>query len=104
MTSPLYPFVGSAVFFSSYGRAVKFWERSYKTNRVGKTPKKKLIIFIFLLTKKLKTKKTDNTQVKLSEALDNPTGSDGNLNNLNSIFYEHLMSSLQSVLYDDIKL
>lgn len=36
--------------------------------------------------------------------MDNPSGTDGNLNNLNSIFYEHLMLSLQSSLYDDIQL
>lgn len=35
ITSPLYPFVGSTVFLTSYARTVKYWERSYKTNRIG---------------------------------------------------------------------
>ena len=47
MSSPLYPLVGSVVFLISYGRPIKFWERNYKTNRV------------------------DNSQIKLSETLEN---------------------------------
>jgi hypothetical protein len=35
ISSPLYPFVGSTVFMTSYGRSIKFWERNYKTNRTG---------------------------------------------------------------------
>ncbi len=35
ISSPLYPFIGSAFFLFSYGRPIKFWERDYKTNRVG---------------------------------------------------------------------
>lgn len=78
-TSPIYPFIGSTIFLASYGRPVKFWERSYKTGRV------------------------DNTQTKLSEMLDSSSESDSHLNNLNSIFYEHLMSSLQSTLNKEIE-
>lgn len=37
ISAPLYPFLGSTVFLTSYGRPVKFWERSYRTDRVGKS-------------------------------------------------------------------
>ena len=47
ISAPLYPFIGSTVFLTGYGRPMRFWEREYKTNRV------------------------DNSQIKLSEALEN---------------------------------
>lgn len=46
----------------------------------------------------------DNTQIKLSEALESTSGSEANQNNLNSVFYEHLMISLQASLRRDIEL
>ncbi|XP_043929424.1 pecanex-like protein 1 [Protopterus annectens] len=33
-STPLNPFLGSAIFFTSYVRPVKFWERDYNTKRV----------------------------------------------------------------------
>jgi hypothetical protein len=34
LSAPLQPFLGSAIFLTSYVRPVKFWERDYKTKRV----------------------------------------------------------------------
>jgi hypothetical protein len=45
----------------------------------------------------------DNSQIKLSETLDNTSEAEFNLNNLNSVFYEHLMASLQNSLNKEIE-
>lgn len=76
LSGPLSPFLGSAVFVSSYVRPVKFWERDYNTKRV------------------------DHSNTRLALHLDRSPGA--NDNNLNSIFYEHLTRSLQHSLYGDI--
>ncbi|KFM62367.1 Protein pecanex, partial [Stegodyphus mimosarum] len=34
LSTPLSPILGSAIFFTSYVRPVKFWERDYNTKRV----------------------------------------------------------------------
>lgn len=34
ISSPLNPFLGSAIFLTSYPRPVKFWEKDYKTRRL----------------------------------------------------------------------
>eukprot|EP01117_Protostelium_nocturnum_P007085 TRINITY_DN2542_c0_g2_i1.p1 TRINITY_DN2542_c0_g2~~TRINITY_DN2542_c0_g2_i1.p1 ORF type:complete len:1401 (-),score=343.60 TRINITY_DN2542_c0_g2_i1:115-4317(-) len=73
---PMYPLLGSSAFFASWARPVRFWERSYNSNIV------------------------DNSQRKLASALNN----DFNPDNLNSIFYEHLMVSLRSSLQESISL
>ncbi|XP_043237692.1 pecanex-like protein 1 isoform X2 [Amphibalanus amphitrite] len=78
LSGPLSPFLGSAVFISSYVRPVKFWERDYNTKRV------------------------DHSNTRLALHLDRSPGA--NDNNLNSIFYEHLTRSLQHSLYGDIML
>ncbi|XP_050297941.1 pecanex-like protein 1 isoform X2 [Anthonomus grandis grandis] len=75
-STPLNPFLGSAIFFTSYVRPVKFWERDYNTRRV------------------------DHSNTALSSHLDRNLGADDN--NLNSIFYEHLTRSLQHSLYGDL--
>ncbi|XP_071961858.1 pecanex-like protein 1 isoform X2 [Antedon mediterranea] len=77
-STPLNPFLGSAIFFTSYIRPVKFWERDYNTKRV------------------------DHSNTRLASQLERNPGSDDN--NLNSIFYEHLTRSLQTSLYGDLAL
>lgn len=78
LSTPLNPFLGSAIFLTSYVRPVKFWERDYNTRRV------------------------DHSNTPLSSHLDRNLGADDN--NLNSIFYEHLTRSLQHSLCGDLKL
>ncbi|XP_077493179.1 pecanex isoform X2 [Amblyomma americanum] len=78
LSTPLSPVLGSAIFFTSYVRPVKFWERDYNTKRV------------------------DHSNTRLSSQLERNPGSDDN--NLNSIFYEHLTRSLQQSLYGDLAL
>ncbi|CAI9723865.1 1,Pecanex 2,Pecanex 3, pecanex [Octopus vulgaris] len=73
-STPLNPFLGSAIFITSYIRPVKFWERDYNTKRV------------------------DHSNTCLASQLErNPDD-----NNLNSIFYEHLTRSLQHSLCGDV--
>ncbi|CAH3161495.1 unnamed protein product [Porites evermanni] len=76
VSAPLNPFLGSAIFITSYVRPVKFWEKDYNTSRV------------------------DHSNTRLSSQLDRSPGSDDN--NLNSIFYEHLTRSLQHSLCGDL--
>ncbi|XP_062851744.1 pecanex-like protein 1 [Trichomycterus rosablanca] len=77
-STPLNPFLGSAIFITSYIRPVKFWEKDYNTKRV------------------------DHSNTRLASQLDRNPGSDDN--NLNSIFYEHLTRSLQHSLCGDLLL
>lgn len=77
-STPLSPFMGSAIFLSSYVRPMKFWERDYNTKRV------------------------DHSNTRLSTQLEKNLGSDNN--NLDSIFYEHLTRSLQESLCGDLML
>nr|XP_008523661.1 PREDICTED: pecanex-like protein 1 isoform X7 [Equus przewalskii] len=77
-STPLNPFLGSAIFITSYVRPVKFWERDYNTKRV------------------------DHSNTRLASQLDRNPGSDDS--NLNSIFYEHLTRSLQHSLCGDLLL
>ncbi|XP_062376354.1 pecanex-like protein 1 [Sardina pilchardus] len=76
--TPLSPFLGSAIFITSYPRPVKFWERNYNTKRI------------------------DNSNSRLVSQVDKDTGCDDN--NLNSIFYEYLTRSLQHSLCGDLML
>ncbi|XP_035029514.2 pecanex-like protein 1 isoform X2 [Hippoglossus stenolepis] len=76
--TPLAPFLGSAIFISSYPRPIKFWERNYNTKRI------------------------DNSNSRLVSQVDKETGCDDN--NLNSIFYEYLTRSLQESLCGDLML
>ncbi|KAG8233455.1 hypothetical protein J437_LFUL010566, partial [Ladona fulva] len=76
LSTPLNPFLGSAIFLTSYVRPVKFWERDYNTRRV------------------------DHSNTRLSSHLERNLGADDN--NLNSIFYEHLTRSLQQSLCGDL--
>ncbi|XP_035255977.1 pecanex-like protein 2 isoform X3 [Anguilla anguilla] len=76
--TPLSPFLGSAIFITSYPRPVKFWERNYNTRRI------------------------DNSNSRLVSQIDKDTGCDDN--NLNSIFYEYLTRSLQHSLCGDLLL
>ena len=61
------------MFLCSYARPVKFWERKYKTYRL------------------------DSRHERMADLV---SGSD--VNNLNSVFYEHLMRKLQLSLSRDI--
>nr|XP_061794428.1 pecanex-like protein 2 [Nerophis lumbriciformis] len=76
--TPLAPFLGSAIFISSYPRPIKFWEKNYNTKRI------------------------DNSNSRLVSQVDKETGCDDN--NLNSIFYEYLTRSLQHSLCGDLML
>ncbi|XP_023689512.2 pecanex-like protein 2 isoform X2 [Paramormyrops kingsleyae] len=76
--TPLSPFLGSAIFMTSYPRPVKFWERNYNTKRI------------------------DNSNSRLASQVDKDSGCDDN--NLNSIFYEYLTRSLQHSLCGDLML
>ncbi|KAJ1522815.1 hypothetical protein ONE63_001968 [Megalurothrips usitatus] len=76
LSTPLTPFLGSAIFIASYVRPVKFWERDYNTKRV------------------------DHSNTRLSSQIERNLGADDN--NLNSIFYEHLTRSLQHSLCGDL--
>lgn len=99
LSTPLIPFLGSAIFLTSYTRyeepkrfldtrmilillfvsihrPIKFWERDYKTRRI------------------------DHSNTRLSSHLERDLGADDN--NLNSIFYEHLTRSLQHSLCGDL--
>ncbi len=92
----------------SYGRPVKYWERSYKTNRVGKRIIYKSfgiqsIDCFLLLISIYPTQSIDNSQVKLSSTLDGVANASESFNNLNSIFYEHLVASLQNSLNKEIQ-
>lgn len=78
LSAPLNPFLGSAIFITSYVRPLKFWERDYNTKRV------------------------DHSNTRLSSHLEKNPGADDN--NLNSIFYEHLTRSLQDSLCGDLTL
>lgn len=78
LSAPLNPFLGSAIFITSYVRPLKFWERDYNTKRV------------------------DHSNTRLSSHLEKNPGADDN--NLNSIFYEHLTRSLQDSLCGDLVL
>ncbi|XP_078256157.1 pecanex-like protein 2 [Rhinoraja longicauda] len=75
-STPLAPFLGSAIFITSYVRPVKFWEKNYNTKRV------------------------DHSNTRLDSQINRSTGADDN--NLNSIFYEHLTRSLQQSLCGDL--
>ncbi|XP_030050846.1 pecanex-like protein 2 [Microcaecilia unicolor] len=74
---PLSPFLGSAIFVTSYGRPIKFWEKNYNTKRM------------------------DHSNMRLITQIEKDPGND---NNLNSIFYEHLTRSLQESLCGDLAL
>uniref|UniRef100_A0A4W3HH45 Pecanex-like protein n=1 Tax=Callorhinchus milii TaxID=7868 RepID=A0A4W3HH45_CALMI len=76
LSTPLTPFLGSAIFITSYVRPVKFWERNYNTKRV------------------------DHSNTRLATQIDRSSGADDN--NLNSVFYEHLTRSLQQSLCGDL--
>ncbi|KAK2706949.1 hypothetical protein QYM36_014846 [Artemia franciscana] len=78
VSSPLSPFLGSAIFLTSYPRPIKFWERDYNTKRI------------------------DSSNTKLVSQLERNLGSDDN--NLNGIFYEQLTRSLQDTLAGDLLL
>ncbi|XP_048259849.1 pecanex-like protein 1 isoform X1 [Haliotis rufescens] len=78
LSTPLNPFLGSAIFITSYIRPVKFWERDYNTKRV------------------------DHSNTRLASQIERNPGADDN--NLNSIFYEHLTRSLQHSLCGDLML
>ncbi|KAK9680252.1 Pecanex protein (C-terminus) [Popillia japonica] len=80
LSTPLNPFLGSAIFLTSYVRPVKFWERDYNTK-------------IKFWERDYNTKRVDHSNTPLSSHLDRNLGADDN--NLNSIFYEHLTRSLQ---------
>jgi hypothetical protein len=78
ISAPLNPFLGSSIFFMSYVRPLRFWEKNYNTGRV------------------------DTSNVRLVSQLDKGPLIDDS--SLNSIFYEHLTRSLQQSLAGDLAL
>lgn len=77
VSAPMNPLVASSMFFLSYARPIKFWEKNYNTKR------------------------QDTTNTRLEQTLE------GNLRNpnpdhLDSLFYEQLTWSLQRDLCGDI--
>uniref|UniRef100_A0A6M2DZ74 Pecanex-like protein n=1 Tax=Xenopsylla cheopis TaxID=163159 RepID=A0A6M2DZ74_XENCH len=79
ISAPLSPFLGSAIFITSYVRPMKFWERDYNTRRA------------------------DHSNTRLASHLERDVVVSDD-NNLNSIFYEHLTRSLQHSLAGDLEL
>lgn len=99
LSSPLQPILGSAIFFASYVRPIKFWERDYKLVLMNILMKFVLMKLQFVRS----TKRVDHSNTRLASQIDKAQiGSDDN--NLNSIFYEHLTRSLQHSLYGDLVL
>ncbi|XP_040286071.1 pecanex-like protein 2 [Bufo bufo] len=78
LSCPLSPFLGSVVFIASYARPIKFWEKINSTKRL------------------------DNTNTRLQHQLEKDPGN--YIDNLSSIFYEHLARSLQHSLCGDLTL
>ncbi|XP_044147150.1 pecanex-like protein 2 [Bufo gargarizans] len=78
LSCPLSPFLGSVVFIASYARPIKFWEQINSTKRL------------------------DNTNTRLQHQLEKDPGN--YIDNLSSIFYEHLARSLQHSLCGDLTL
>ncbi|KAL0490109.1 pecanex-like protein (C-terminus) [Acrasis kona] len=72
--APMYPIIGSALWFMGYPRAIKFWERQYVTSR------------------------KDSTNTKLSSELHGGAAGEYSVNNLNGLFYEHAVIALQREL------
>jgi hypothetical protein len=93
-STPLNPFLGSAIFITSYVRPIKFWERDYKWVVIGH------FCILSLCPKYCSTKRVDHSNTRLSSQIDRNPGADDN--NLNSIFYEHLTRSLQHSLCGDL--
>ena len=40
ISAPIFPLMGSPLYFISYGRPVKYWERNYSTKRIDSTKQK----------------------------------------------------------------
>ncbi|KAL9658737.1 hypothetical protein ABK040_005892 [Willaertia magna] len=78
-TAPLYPLIGGALWFLGYSRGVKFWEKDYRTKR------------------------KDTSNQRLEQSLDGGVLDQHSTDNLNSIFYEHLVSALRNRLPDIIR-
>jgi hypothetical protein len=74
ISAPLFPIIGSALWFMSYPRSVKYWEKDYVTSR------------------------KDSTNTKLSNELQGGAVGEYSSNNLNSIFYEHMVIALQNAI------
>ncbi|CAL8070986.1 unnamed protein product [Calicophoron daubneyi] len=79
ISSPLEPFLASAIFITSYVRPIKFWEITHRTERI----------------------ETTNTSLA---AQMHGVSEEQVLLNLNAIFYESLTRSLQLTLAGDIQL
>ena len=77
VSAPIYPVLGSAVFMVSYFRPVRFWERDYTTRRADVT----------------------NTRL---DAHATGGGEEATANNLNSLFYRHMLGKLEQVLATDV--
>eukprot|EP00045_Choanoeca_perplexa_P014502 m.170707 g.170707 ORF g.170707 m.170707 type:complete len:2266 (+) comp16697_c0_seq1:200-6997(+) len=78
LSAPFYPFMGSAVFLVAYFRPLKFWEKDYRTQEL------------------------DRNRLR-----QNATSSQRNLdvtaNELNALFYRHVLLKLRSKLARDIE-
>lgn len=75
LSTPMFPVVGSAVWLLGYPRNIKFWEKNYRTQR----------------------KDMSNMTLSQSLGISNSTG-EWDANNLNSIFYDHLVVAIRRAL------
>ncbi|KAG2378350.1 hypothetical protein C9374_008493 [Naegleria lovaniensis] len=69
--APMYPLIGGALWFLGYSRAAKFFEKDYRTSR------------------------KDVTNQTLGQTLEGGGLDQHTVDNLNSIFYEHLVNALR---------
>ncbi|EFC40202.1 predicted protein [Naegleria gruberi] len=70
--SPMYPLIGGALWFLGYSRGAKFWEKDYRSKR------------------------RDVSNQTLGQTLGGGAMDQHTTNNLNSIFYEHLVNALRT--------
>lgn len=77
-STPLNPFLGSAIFITSYVRPVKFWERDYKYENHFACLNLRLLAespeFSFSCVRS--TKRVDHTNTRLASQLDRNPGED----------------------------
>lgn len=77
-STPLNPFLGSAIFITSYVRPVKFWERDYKYENHFACLNLRLLTESseFSISCVRSTKRVDHTNTRLASQLDRNPGED----------------------------
>jgi len=77
--APMYPLIGGALWFLGYSRGAKFWEKDYRTKR------------------------KDTSNQTLGQTIGGGGLDQHSTNNLNSIFYEHMVNALRNQLPEIIR-